>query len=390
MEQILYQYNQHWENNFSKNKYFKRPFIFNELVEQINNKQVIFISGLRRIGKTSLMKMLINFLIENITSANKVFYVSLDNYLLQNNSLPEIIKKYRQIHNLKHNEFIYLFFDEITYIKDYEIQLKNLYDFGYCKIFASSSNASLLKNKKAFLTGRNRIIEVLPLDYKEYLHFKNIIIKKSDDHLHEKYFLDFLKTGGIPEYVLTNDIAYLQELVDDIIFKDIVAQHKLRNPKILKDFFLLLMERSGKQFSINKMASILKISTETAKRYLEYFAETYLIYLTERHGKTNERILSPKKIYSSDIGIKNLFTGFRDIGAVFENYIFLKIKHLKPKYLYENQTEIDFITENKKLIEVKFKNAELNKKQQILFNNFNAKNKYIIKNNEDIENLLKN
>jgi len=84
----------------------------------------------------------------------------------------------------------------------------------------------------------------------------------------------------------------------------------------------------------------------TAKRYLSYFAKTYLIYLVARHGKTNERILSPKKVYASDLGIRNLFTGFRNIGALFENYVFLKIRHLKPGYLYENKTEIDFLMIN--------------------------------------------
>lgn len=72
------------------------------------------------------------------------------------------------------------------------------------------------------------------------------------------------------------------------------------------------MERSGKQVSINKIASILKISTETSKRYLQYFADTYLIYLIERKGKTNEKLLSPKKVYATDIGIRSFFTGFRD------------------------------------------------------------------------------
>ena len=326
MEQLLYLYNPHWENNLQVDEYVERPEVFNSILKQLTNKQVVFITGLRRIGKTTLLKMLINYLVNEVCSAEKVLYLSLDNYLLKDVTLSEIIETYRQIHKLKHDDFVYILLDEVTYFKDYEIQMKNLYDLGFCKIFASSSNASLIKSKKPALTGRSKIVEVPPLDFNEYLKFKNVEFRKSDNHLRDRYFEDFLKIGGIPEYVLTNDVEYIQNLVDDIIYKDIVAQYNLKNPHLLQDFFLLLMERAGKQFSINKMAAILNISTETAKRYLGYFADTYLIYLVERHGKTNERLLSPKKVYSADIGIRNFFTGYRDIGALFENYVFLKIK----------------------------------------------------------------
>lgn len=387
MEQLFYMYNPHWENKKPKNGFVKREEVLKLLIRQLTNKQVIFIMGLRRVGKTTLMKMLINYLLEHNKPAENIFYISLDNYLVKEKTLFEIIEDYRKIHHLKHDDFIYLFLDEITYLINYEIQLKNIQDIGNCKIFASSSNGSLLKSGKPHLTGRNRIIEIAPLDYKEYLKFKNIVVKKADNHLHEKYFTGFLQTGGIPEYVLTNDVSYIQELVNDIIYKDIVAMHSLKNPRLLEEFFLLLMERTGKQFSINKIASILKISTETAKRYLSYFSDTYLIYLLERHGKTNERLLSPKKVYASDLGIRNFYTGFRDIGALFENYVYLKIKNLAPKYIYKNQTEIDFYTSDDKLIEVKYGALELNKKQSKLFDTFPAQEKFIIRTFKDIENL---
>jgi predicted AAA+ superfamily ATPase len=385
MEQLLYQYNPHWANSEIKNGYIERPLVFSTLVDQLSNKHIIFLSGLRRIGKTTIMRMMIQHLLKSEkVEPHKVFYVSLDNYLLRDSNLFDIINEYRKIHDIKYDEFTYFFLDEVTYLKDYEQQLKNLYDLNNCKIFASSSNASVLKSSKAYLTGRSRLIEIPPLDYNDYLLFKNIKIQHADFHFHEKYFLEFLKTGGIPEYILSDDVAYIQDLIDDIIYKDIIARHQLKNPKLLQDFFLLLMERAGKQFSITKMAKILAISTETAKRYLEYFADTYLIYLVERHGKTNERILSPKKIYAADLGIRNLYTGFRDIGALFENYVYLKIRHLKPEYLYENKTEIDFIT-NEFLIEAKYKNAEMSPKQEQLFNSITDREKIIVRDHFDLK-----
>ncbi|MHB8578968.1 MAG: hypothetical protein ACYDA4_03790 [Ignavibacteriaceae bacterium] len=85
-----------------------------------------------------------------------------------------------------------------------------------------------------------------------------------------------MNTGGIPEYVLKNDVEYLKEIVDDIIKKDIASFYNVKNTQILQDFFLLLMERAGKNLSINKAANILSISPDSAKRYLQMFADSYL------------------------------------------------------------------------------------------------------------------
>ena len=389
MEKILYQYNPHWETNAETYNYFKRESVLKKLIGELDNNQVVFITGLRRIGKTTIMRMLIDYLIVTKgIEASRILYISLDNYMIKKNTIAEIVEAFQKAHRLKHDDYIYLFFDEVTYQKEYEIQLKNLYDFGNCKIFASSSNASLLKSGKPYLTGRNRIFELLPLDFNEFLEFKNITIRKSDLHLLESYFMQYLNTGGIPEYVLHNDVTYIHELVDDIIYKDIAAQYQVRNPGILQDYYLLLMERSGKQVSINKVASILNISTETSKRYLQYFIDSYLIYSINRKGKTNEQLLAPKKIYATDIGMRSFYTGFRDMGSLFENYVYLKIKHLKPQYIYQDATEIDFITHDNDLLEAKFHDQKLSLKQQKLFDQFDARQKLIIRSHEDIELFL--
>lgn len=385
MEQILYRYNPWWEEYSKPEDVFPRPIILDILRKSLNTSEIIFLTGLRRIGKTTLLKSVIYDLIEsgNVKPAN-IFYVSLDDYSLAKLSIIDIIDEYRKALKLRFSEKIFLFLDEIGYKKEFELQLKNLYDSQNVKIFASSSNSSILRNKKAFITGRQKLIEILPLDFQEYLTFKQIKIGKRDSHLFEKYFEEYLQTGGIPEFVLRGEIDYLRDLVDDIIMKDIAVAYNIKNQFILKDYFLLLMERAGKVFSINKIANILNITPDTAKRYLEYFQSTYLIHLLPRYGKTNERILSAKKIYAADLGIRSLFSGFRDKGSLFENYVYLKIKHRKPAYIYKDGCEIDFLTEDKTLIEVKY-NAELNGKQKFLFENTKAMKKFLIR---DIRELL--
>jgi hypothetical protein len=181
----------------------------------------------------------------------------------------------------------------------------------------------------------------------------------------------------MPEYVLTRDLSYLQNLIDSIIHKDIIAMHKIKNIQVVKDFYRLLMERSGKQLSLNKIAKILSIGVDTARRYLSYFEDNYLIYTIEKYGKLNERLKNPKKIYASDIGLKNIATGFRDKGAIFENLVFLHIKNKSPSYVSSAGIEIDFITKDKFLIEAKY-NSVLNTKQQKLFDKTIANKKIVI------------
>lgn len=388
MEELFYRYNPWWEKPPVFEGVIERPGPLEKIKKHVQSKHIIFLTGLRRVGKTTLLKLLIRHLTERekIKPAH-IFYISLDDYLLAKKSIVDIVEEYRKIHRLSVKQKVFLFLDEIAYQKEFELQLKNLYDSQNVKIYASSSSTSILKSKKPYLTGRSMIIEILPLDFTEYLMFRQIVISKADKHLLGRHFEDYLQTGGMPEYVLRSDIEYLKELVDDIIYKDIAVFHGVKNPQILKDFFLLLMERAGKAASINKMANVLKISPDTAKRYLDMFADTYLIYLVSRCGKTNERILSPKKIYAADLGIRTLFTGFRDKGSLFENYVYLKIKHTNPCYVYQDGSEIDFFTREKILIEVKY-HGTLSKKQQDLFEHFGAKKKIVVSDIKEIDEMF--
>ncbi|WP_020614769.1 ATP-binding protein [Sediminispirochaeta bajacaliforniensis] len=378
IQELLFQYNPWWVGTFSTEGFINRTSYFEKLKKQIDSKPIIFLTGLRRVGKTTLMKILIDYMTKSGIDRNHIFYVSLDDYSLSKMLLSEILIEYRKIHKLSFDEKIYVFFDEITYKDDYHQQLKNIYDNQNVKLFVTSSSSSLLRDKKAFLTGRALTYEVKPLDFNEYLKFKGIEIKGSETYLLDSYFRDYMKEGGMPENVLEPSREYLMSLIDDIIQKDITAFNGLRNHQIVREYYTLLMERSGKQLSINKIANILKLSVDTARRYLGYFEDTFLVHLLPRYGKTNERLLSAKKLYACDLGIKHLFIGDRDLGSYFENYIYLKMRNNKELfYVYENGYEIDFITDDKILIESKY-NSEIKGKQKILFDEFDAKEKYVI------------
>jgi uncharacterized protein len=387
IDDILFRYNPWWEGEFALAGIIKRPMVMQMLIKRLDMSSVDFITGLRRIGKTTLMKLLIQHLLETRTcDPRQILYVSVDDYGLSKKSILEIVEEFRRIQRLAFDRKIYLFLDEIASQKDFEIQLKNLFDGSNVKMFVSSSSSSVMKRKKPFLTGRSSIVEVGPLDFSEYLRFRNISIPARDRHLIQGHFDDFLKTGGIPEFVLHQNDDYVRDLVDDIILKDIATLHNVRNVGQIKDLFMLLMERAGKAVSINKIAHILGVTPDTSRRFINMFVETYLIYLMPRYGKTNQTLLAPKKIFAADLGIRALFSGFRDKGSLFENYVYLVIRDKNPRYVYENGHEIDFITQDKTLIEVKYF-SEMNEKQKRLFESFKAIRRLSIQSPTDLDKL---
>jgi len=388
-EHVYMEYNPWWEQEYKATSFIDRPEVLEKAERWVRDKSIIILTGLRRVGKTTVMKLLIKKMLQQGIKPEEIFYVSLDDYALNSLSILDIIEEYRAQHRLSVDRKVYAFLDEITYKDNFQQQLKTLHDRQNVKIIASSSSTSVLKDRSAFLTGREIVIKIFPLEFEEFLLFRNIDIKKRDAHLEEKYFEEYLQTGGLPGYVLNPEREYLQTLVDDIIFKDIIAYHNIKNHQVIKEFFFLLMERAGKQLSINKIANILKISPDSAKRYLNLFEKSYLIYSISRHGSTNEQLLAPQKMYAADLGIRHLYTGFRDKGSIFENYIFLFIQnrsHQFLNYIYENGIELDFFIDKRLLVEVKY-NRELKDKQELLFKNFPVKDKLAIKNRKDIKKL---
>jgi len=374
MEQILYKLNPWWEVDFHT-KSVPRPKYQNKLSKLLPMRDIVLLTGLRRVGKTTIIKQIVEELLRKV-KPELIFYVSLDAYGLEKYSIHEIVTRYRTIHRLGLDQKIYVFLDEIAFKEDFQKELKDFYDNENIKIYASASSASILRDKKAYLTGRTRTIEILPLDFEEFLVFRNPKIKTADAYLLENYFMEYMQTGGLPEYVLTGDIVYLSELVDSILYKDIIAFHNIKDSAIVKDFFRLLMERAGKMLTLNKMAKILGISLDTVRRYMEYFKETYIVYTVERCGKLNQRLRTGKKLYAGDVGLKNMATGFRDRGAVFENMVYLKIKQNDPCYIYEDGNEIDFFFKDT-LMEIKF-GKELKGKQLRLFEKIPAKKKIVV------------
>ncbi len=366
IREILENYNPWWfgekiKEGITRDDYLKK------MEEELKARRISFLIGLRRVGKTTLLKQFISKLINKGFEERKILYLSLDHPLIQKADLGEIIKEFRKLNEISRREKIYLFLDEVLHGKEIFQWLKVLYDNERVKIYATSSSSLRLKDEKALLTGRSKSIIIKPLSFREYLSFRGK--KTNEPHLLERYFEEYLKEGGMPEYVLNKDVDYLIDLANSIITKDIVLNNRGVNIMKVKELFLLLLSRLGKPITYSKLSRVLGIKEETVESYINHLTNSELINVIYKWSKSsNEKIYSPKKIYLGDIGFRYALTGKYSIGSNFENLVYLKISDKEPSYYLEKGIEIDFIT-GKEVYECKF-GRELSKEQEELLNKF--------------------
>ena len=323
-----------------------------EIAEIVNKrKQILFVLGSRRVGKTVTLLQYIYQLIENAVNPKKILFLSLDNTNLEGLDLFAYLTEYK---------YSYIFLDEVHYFPNWAQVLKSLYDLPNFKsrIICSGSSSKLIEDNKAFLTGRSTSITMHPLSFTEFRKFN-----KGKEQLH-----DYLYYGGYPEYVIEKQPSYLNELLRDIIEKDISKLHNIKNNKYLFDICEILAKQIGYKGSSNKIAKVLGLDNKTAINYIEYLREVKLIETVYQYSDSlNERLYSPKKYYFNDLGMRNSFVGFSDIGSLVENAVFIKLVELfggeNIYYLADTSSnEIDFVVKAKKdeivLIESKYNNLQ--------------------------------
>ena len=353
MELILRRYNPWWTEEFEPEGILREKYL-EKLSKLRKTKDVIFIVGLRRVGKTTLIYQFIKQLLRDI-DAKKIVYFSMDHPRLTKVSILDLLDEFRKIQGLSFKEKIYAFIDEVHLHENFESELKTIYDMGNVKLFASGSASIFLIEKGAFLTGRQRFIELTPFSFNEFLKIRGIKIEQGDEHLYLKYCDEYIKLGGLPEYLKTNDQEYITILIDAIIYKDVAGRHSLTNIGLLRDMVVLLSQGIGGRMSMRKIGRILGISHETVREYINFFVEANLIHLVEKDGKISERKVAPRKIYVTDNSIANVLTPTVNIGSLVENIVFhiLRLK-TEVRYTIIGHREIDFITKDC-FYEVKYK-----------------------------------
>ena len=330
----------------------QRDLYLNKILNTVNNKkQILFLLGSRRVGKTIIIFQCIYQLMQKGFSPKKILFISLDNINLQNLDLFSYLSE---------SDFEYVFLDEAHYFTDWAQILKSLYDLPLfkSKIVCSGSSSKLIEDNKSFLTGRNVTMNIQPLSFMEFKQFN-----ESENEIN-----DYLYYGGYPEYVLEKQPNYLNDLLKDVIEKDILKLHNIQNSKYLFDICQILATQIGSKTSSNKIAHVLGIDNKTVTKYIGYLKEVKLIEQVYQYSDSlNERLYSPKKYYFNDLGMRNSFVGFSDIGSLVENAIFLKLSVTYGSenvyYISNNMSgEVDFVISLDRnsvlLVESKYKNLE--------------------------------
>lgn len=303
------------------------------------NTFATIITGIRRCGKSTLLLQ-----IADDKQYKNTLYLNFDDIRLTGFEISDFERLHSEIEKCKVKE---LFFDEIQLVKGWEIFVHQILREGYT-VFISGSNASMLSvDLGTHLTGRHLSINLYPFSYTEFLAFT-----KQDPAL--KSLKEYMKVGGIPEYIKTRAKVILNTLLEDILVRDIAINKNVREVDSLKQLAVYLLSNAGNLVSANKLVGMYGLhSTSTILEYISYFKDAYLIGQVPQFSyKIKAQARNPKKIYAMDMGlIDAVSTSFtEDTGHKLENMIYLFLRETnKEIFYYRDKGECDFVTfDNKK------------------------------------------
>lgn len=308
-------------------------------------------------GKTTLIYQTVKYLIEKKVSPQKILYLPLDHPSVSGKSILEIIETTRQANALSRNDKMYVFLGEIQFLPNWEQEAKAIVDFENIKLVISGSASTKILSKGTFLTGRTLSIVVNPLDFSEFIHFRKLTIGKTDTALRENLLRKYLQTGGYPEYVENQNPLYFSDLVTNIVNKDIAGLFPVKNPALVSQLLSLIADRTGSMTSFTKLGEIMDLTKDTIRDYLYYLSSTFIVNdLGKFSSSRNASLYSPRKFYPLDTGLLFNLTGKLNLGAAAETVVFHKLskKYKKIGYFFENQKEVDFLTDSGEAFEVKY------------------------------------
>lgn len=326
---------------------------------KLNLPHAIILSGVRRCGKSTLLKQIIK-------TVNNSHFINFEDQRLINFTINDF-EKLDEIFKEDFEESDYYFFDEIQNVAGWERYVRGRLD-SRKKFIITGSNASLLsKELGSKLTGRHLTYELFPFSYTEMLRFKS---KKPSLSSFQEYFNE----GGFPEYLKYKKIEILQELLNDILMRDIVIRYKLRESKTIKELAIYLITNLGKEFSYNNLKNHFNLgSTNSVISYISYFEDSYLLFTIQKFDYSyKKQILNKKKVYSIDVGLSNANSASfsEDKGRILENIVFLHLRRkFKEVYYFKEKYECDFIIREKgkmtKAVQVCYELNEENKDREL-------------------------
>lgn len=351
-------------SNMPRRKYFA-PFV--NAVTDRSVRRAVVLMGPRRVGKTVMVYHTIAELLERGTAGRHILYLSLETPLYTGLALEKILKLFTSMFDLPATQALFIFFDEVQYLRHWEIHLKSLVDsYPHFKFVATGSAAAALR-MKSNESGAGRFTNFLlpPLTFAEYLHFKNLestlitrVGDKAEEHgpdFHSspdieklnQEFVNYLNYGGYPEAVFSQTVQndtgqYIKsDIIDKVLLRDLPSLYGISDIQELNRLFTVLSYNSGNEVSLEALSKTAGVAKNTIKKYLEYLEAAFLIQRVERIDQTAKRFerASHFKIYLTNPSMRAALFGpiasdSPAMGNLVETAIFSHWKHQDSINLY--------------------------------------------------------
>jgi hypothetical protein len=345
--------------------------IFPDLLQHLTKKQVTVITGMRRVGKSTAL----HYLVDQAGHNNKLYLdcERVEVRALLNRPDYHSITEELQLQALDFSLPCILAIDEIQLVENLPSLIKYLYDTYAIKFIVTGSSSYYLKNRfSESLAGRKRVFEMHPLNFREFLRFKKVIIRHPEKYSWKPYnaawynrckklYEEFISFGGFPEVVLENDAKHKKELLKDIINSYVELDVKLLSDyaagEELYKLVKLLCARVGNKVDYTKISSVSGISRQKVAAYMQLMESTYFIYLIKPFTFNIDKEISQQpKLYFSDNGILHSLAGAQlSSGQLFENAVASHLAMQGELKYHQKKTgqEIDFILNGDTALEVK-------------------------------------
>ncbi len=362
-------------DNMNRRPYFD---LFEPLVNDFSIKRAVVLMGPRRVGKTVMMYQTVQSLLEKEVPKTKIAFISVETPIYNKIGLDQLFHYARKATNETDPKGWYVFFDEIQYLKDWEVHLKVLVDdYPQTKFIASGSAAAALK-LKSNESGAGRFTDFMlpPLTFNEYLNLKELdsIIKPASliwngiiadfyttSNISElnRHFVDYINFGGYPEVIFSEQIQqnpgrYIRsDIIDKVLLRDLPSLYGIQDVQELNSLFTTLAYGSGNEVSLDQLSKQSGVSKNTIKRYIDYLEAAFLIKKVRRVDETSKVFKRDNffKIYLTNPSLRSaLFTPLRpeddNMGNMVETAIYAQWMHREwftPYYARWQNGEVDMV-----------------------------------------------
>lgn len=364
----------------------KRKFYLEKIVKLIDTEDIKVITGVRRCGKTVLLKQIIDELENRGIASENIIYMSFESSKYKNirndDDLDEFI--FSKTNNL--NGKFYLLFDEIQKVKNWEVSLNSYRVDLECDIYITGSNSQLLSGELATLiSGRYISINILPFSFKELIQYYDEMHENIDEI---KLFEQYLSYGGFPgllNYENEEKEKYLYDLYSTIVLNDILYKNKVKDLDLLERLMEFMISNIGQLFSANSISKYIKnenrkTTPHTIINYMDYARNAFIFYQIKRENiKQKKKLLISDKYYLVDSGFYFIFNGStqRNWGQLLENIVFLelirqgysitigKIQDLEVDFVCRKANQIKYIQVSQSILDENTRKREFKSLEKI-------------------------